>query len=191
MKRYLWAIVLLFMFLYVSGCSSVYTQYTVDSGMAGVQANHLSTEYAKIETMVRTAQAQSVVKEDPIFDTAEWDELELLDKSIDSLINQFEYMTSFNTSKISVSDLEFYWGIAKRDYVHVKTLISSNADKFPDVTMYALESFDDQAQSFANQMEYVLQNPNYENINKGIKILGSSIDLILQVLKTTSIAAVL
>lgn len=183
MKPKIASILMIFCLCVLWGCSGKYTQYRANSSFLTTDIEALAVKYNKIENIIREAQ-----EKDKIFSVSDWNILDQeVDPELDSLINQLGYFSNNTDVTITLSDVQFYWNIAAKNYGKARQVVKNNLDKFAEVNIIQLQEFDERANIISSKINELLKDPTMDNLNLALKLVGSLIDVSLDVLDATTV----
>jgi len=172
MNKVLYFIV--FVCLFVSACTVQQRRYAIDSALLVTEAQTLKREYASVETTIRQKRE--------VFTDEEWRSLLNVDATIDLLIQRFDAIAQLRTESVSVSDIQFLWGLAVTGYDQARSVISNHWDEFSPSSQILLAQFDKQAEQTSVEMNRLVQDPTTENISKALTLIAGTLNLATKII---------
>ncbi len=167
MKRFLIYVLCLIPFLIFIGCSTVQTQYAIDSGKIAVEASVLKNQYTTVEKLLRKTQSKN-----KMFTDDEWRTLNNVDATIDMLILKYNAMTHFKDTEVSLEDVKFMYGLAVDGYTQGREVIFAHWDEMQPSTQLMLNAFDTQAVQTSERIKTLLDNPDNQSINETLTLIA-------------------
>jgi len=177
MKNKLRNIIIIPVIFLLTACGSIYQQYAIDSSMLTVEANLLKLQYTKVETILRQLQ-----EDKHLFTDDEWNELLNVDSTIDMLIARIDGIIQFQSSEISLMDVQFMWGLAVEGYTKARTVISAHKDEIPPSSWALLDAFDTQAEMTNARIDKLLNDPSNSNITEALTLITGVIGIAVKML---------
>ena len=164
-----------------SGCSIVTNpqlqQYALDSTDFAVQVSVFKKQYAQVEELMRTKQAEQAV-----FNDDEWRKLLNVDASIDMLMMKADAIIQLNPDSVSLADVEMMYNMAKAGYSQAYAVISGKWAELDPSTQILLEALDREAKLVDEKIVKLKDDPTNANITKTLTLITGVLGIAVKML---------
>jgi len=171
--KHILIIVLILMF---SGCAPQ-SQFNLNSSMPLEEVADLETRYASVEKLMREMQLNRKV-----FSESEWRTLLNVDATIDMLIARINNIMKFQTTTVSMQEIEFLWGLSTSGYTDARKVIYAHWGAFTPATKLTLTNFDVKAETMSTFITELMKNPTDDSMTQALTVITGILNVAVKML---------
>ena len=166
-----------FTLVLIFGCSMTQTQFMLESSMIIEESSELKSNYTKVEALLRDKQER-----DAVFTESEWRKLLNVDATIDMLIARVDNIMRFNTTNVSLTEIEFLWGLSVTGYNEARSVIFAHWDSFSPSTQLLLSTFDTKAEITSTMITDLMENPDNDSMTQALTLITGIVSIAVKML---------
>ena len=168
---------ILIVLVFLLGACAPQSQFNLTSSMPLEEVSDLETRYASVEKLLREMQASR-----KIFSDAEWRSLLNVDATIDMLIARINNIMKFQTTTVSMQEIEFLWGLSTSGYTDARKVIFAHWSAFTPATQLTLMNFDVKAETMSTFVTELMKNPTNDNMTQALTVIAGIINVAVKML---------
>lgn len=142
------------------------------------ELTELSTNYAKVEKLVRQKQLDS-----EIFSATEWRTLLNFDAAIDMFVARVNGIFRLTGgADVSIKEMTFLWGLSTNGYRDARSVIFAHWDEFTPATQLVLSNFDAKAEVQSSLITELMGDPTSGNMSEALTLITGVVGLAVKML---------
>ena len=172
-------IISLFTVLVLTSCAPQ-SQFNLNNSMPLKEVSDLETRYASVEKLIRKMQ-----NDRGTFSESEWRSLLNVDATIDMLIARINNIMKFQTTTVSMQEIEFLWGLSTSGYTEAREVIYAHWSSFTPSTQLTLTNFDVKAETMSTFITELMKNPTDDTMTQALTVITGIINIAVKMLGMT------